>query len=506
MGNLRPDILIFMSDQQDGRLLGCAGHGTMRTPNIDALAARGTVFRSAYTSCPLCVPARAGFLTGQLSSANDVYGNDDAIREDQATFLHCLAAQGYETVLVGRMHFLGPDQRHGFTKRIGGDFSHVYWPTYAPDEAWMRNMGPYVHTTGAGGCLRVVGGGGVSPAREYDLAVTDWALDYLAEQHRKPQCIVVGTYGPHFPYVAEKSLFGHYRAVATLPRTFHLEGGELRNPFYRSKQQYPEPDVALAAQAAYRGLIEEQDHLFGRVMAVWEEYRRSSGRPGVTVFTSDHGDQCGEHNLYGKQTLFEGSVRIPLVIEGDGLVSGRSVASPASLLDLAPTLLDLTDGMRLPRPGGRSLLGMLTGRAEPTDRAVIAEHGCRSEDIGLCQARMVRKGDWKLMHFANEHVDDMLFNVREDPLEQHECSAARPEVVRGLRTIAYEDWRPDEAARRRGEKRAHHHILRQAGEAAGGPPEECWMGYAGRLRLPDADGSHVCTEAREMAEQNIGQA
>lgn len=499
MSDVKPDILIHMSDQQDGRLLGCAGSEEIRTPNIDRLAALGTAFNATYTSCPICVPARAGFLTGQHCSVNDVYSNNGAIGVDHSTFLHSLVAQGYETVLVGRMHFIGPDQRHGFTKRIGGDFCHMFWPDYAPDDEWMQSMGSYLHTTGTGGALRVAGGGGVSPTREYDLQVIDWAQKYLAEDHDKPQCVVVGTYGPHFPYVARKNLFEYYLENSTLPETFRTEEGGLNHPILGPRQQYPDEDVALAAQAAYRGLIEEQDQLFGRVVSAWDEYTDRSGRPALTIYTSDHGDTCGDHNQYGKQTFYEGSTRVPLIIAGDGLNSGQVVGAPTSLLDVAPTVLEIAGAMPLPTPGGESLVPIMTGSEEPTDRAVVSEFFYGSEQTGPCPARMVRRGEWKLMHYANEQVGDMLFNLCEDPEEvlnrNTECDA----IANELRQIARADWDPKEVSRRKQEKQKHHRILTAAGEPVGGPPEECWMEYADRLQLPDAEGSHISQEARDRA-------
>lgn len=495
---MQPDILIYMSDQQDGRRLGCAGDPVLRTPNLDRLAQRGTWFHNAYTSYPLCVPARAGFLTGQHCSVNNVYGNAGAIGVDHATFLHSLVAQGYETVLIGRMHFVGPDQRHGFTKRVGGDFCHVFWPQYHMEEAWMRNMGGYVNTTGAGGCLQIAGGGGVSPTREYDLAVIEWARRYLERPHDKPQCIVVGTYGPHFPYAAEAERFAYYYDALSLPESFHAEETPLDNPFLRAKQQYPRPEIARAARAAYFGLIEEQDHLFGRVMTAWDAYRAATDRPAVTVFTSDHGDQCGEHNLFGKQTFYEGSVRVPLLVEGDAVVPNGRVDTPASLLDLAPTLTALTDGPALPTPGGISLLPCLVEGAAPPDRPVVAEFCYNSETAGPCPARMVRQGDWKLCHYANDTVADTLYDLRNDPQETTDRSADHPDRVTALQVQARADWHPERVIAQRKEQARHHAILAQAGEAVGGPPAECWMGYAGRLQLPDAPGSIVSDEARSQ--------
>ena len=189
----KPDILIFLSDQHGFRWWSLGGESVIQTPNMEALAADGMCFDSAYTPSPLCVPARVSFLTSMLPSSTGVFTNDGTIRGDRATFLHALGATGYETVLCGRMHFVGEDQRHGFTKRIMDDFTPQYWGRGGKQRT---DLGRFAGTTGAMDCLREVGGG-VSPVLDYDEAVIQAALDYLAEDHEKPQCIVVGTYGPH---------------------------------------------------------------------------------------------------------------------------------------------------------------------------------------------------------------------------------------------------------------------------------------------------------------------
>jgi choline-sulfatase len=119
----KPDILIFFSDQHSAALAGFAGDRVVRTPNMDKLAADGTVIKSAYTPCPLCVPARAAFLSGLLPEKTMCYTNGNVLPGDHATFIHSIAAEGYDTVLCGRMHFMGEDQRHGFTKRLVGDMT-----------------------------------------------------------------------------------------------------------------------------------------------------------------------------------------------------------------------------------------------------------------------------------------------------------------------------------------------------------------------------------------------
>src|SRR5262245_35184181 len=122
-GAERPNLVVMMSDQHTRAVLGCAGDGVVRTPHLDGLARGGVRFAAAYAGPPLCIPSRATFLTGQQCSAIGVWSNACTLASDVPTFAHTLAAAGYETVLCGRMHFKGPDQRHGFARRIAGDVS-----------------------------------------------------------------------------------------------------------------------------------------------------------------------------------------------------------------------------------------------------------------------------------------------------------------------------------------------------------------------------------------------
>lgn len=144
----KPEILIFFSDQHDARLMRGAGNGVVRTPNLDRLMAEGTTFLNACTSFPLCVPARMSFLTGQLPSRTGIVTNSCTIPQDQVTFIHSLAVNGYDTVLCGRMHFEGPDQRHGFVERFVGDMTPVLWHRTGIDEERGES---FTGTFGGGG-------------------------------------------------------------------------------------------------------------------------------------------------------------------------------------------------------------------------------------------------------------------------------------------------------------------------------------------------------------------
>ena len=306
---MSPDILLFISDQHAPQYQA-GGQMPVDTPNLAALQEQGTAFDAAYTPCPLCVPARMAMLSGLSPYHTGIFTNNDTLPQTTPTFLHAMAAAGYETVLVGRMHFIGPDQRHGFTRRVAPDFTNSGW--VRPQKTLEQDFGVHTQTMGYKWCIDVVGGG-ASPVVCYDDMVLDALEQYLAQPHSKPQLIVVGTYGPHFPYVAPPELFLKYLKTAQLPATW--QGNE---PWLNAQQRnLQEPntraEIVLACQAAYKGLVEHTDGLIGRARAAFDVFTQNRGTPALFGYFSDHGDTVGEHGIYGKKSFFEKSVRIPMV-------------------------------------------------------------------------------------------------------------------------------------------------------------------------------------------------
>lgn len=269
----KPDILLFLSDQHNALYSGYAGHEVVETPNLDQIAENGTVFDAAYTSSPLCVPSRMSMLTGKLPSFINVFDNDGIIAEDEVTFLHSLAENGYETVLCGRMHFKGINQRHGFTKRIMQDITETMW---GKGKDFNEELGPFDKTVGMSGSLDLIGGGN-SPVLEYDRKVIEAALDYLKKDHVKPQMIVVGTYGPHYPYVAPLKLYNYYQEKVEFPYNEYNYNQPLvaskeqktRESILSGKKESINREMVLKARAAYCGVITHLDHQIGKVKERW---------------------------------------------------------------------------------------------------------------------------------------------------------------------------------------------------------------------------------------------
>ena len=301
---MSPDILLFISDQHAPQYQA-GGQMPVDTPNLAALREQGTAFDAAYTPCPLCVPARMAMLSGLAPHHTGIFTNNDTLPQTTPTFLHAMAAAGYETVLVGRMHFIGSDQRHGFTRRVAPDFTNSGW--VRPQKTLEQDFGVHTQTMGYKWCIDVVGGG-ASPVVCYDDMVLDALEQYLAQPHSKPQLIVVGTYGPHFPYVAPPELFLKYLKTAQLPATW--QGNE---PWLNAQQRnLQEPntraEIVLACQAAYKGLVEHTDGLIGRARAAFDVFTQNRGTPALFGYLSDHGDTVGEHGIYGKKSFFESPV------------------------------------------------------------------------------------------------------------------------------------------------------------------------------------------------------
>ena len=464
---MKPDILVFMSDQHGGKFMSHTGDDLVRTPNLDRIAENGASFTNAYTSCPLCVPARLSFLTGQLPARSKIYTNEQALPSDQATFLHSLTAEGYETVLCGRMHFRGPDQRHGFSKRIFGDMTPTQWNRRST--SFRENRNPKMAPTYLDPFAVAYAGEGFSAVLEYDRFVTDAALAYLNEKHDKPQCIVVGTYGPHSPYIAPPDLYDYYRDKIDIPRSMkndlNFDTVHTRFQVAREKMCYqvfhPEKEVSeadiLSARAAYLGMIEYQDQLIGEVKGAWDNYLQRNNREGLFVYTSDHGQQNGEKGFFGKLNFFEESACIPFIFEGHGVEKHTQINAPVSLMDIAPTLCEITGAEAPPRQDGQSLTGAIQNGEEDHQREVLSDFfPVRNRNPDLKEAypgidlekifvpgRMLRSEKWKYIHFYQHDADDLLFDLDNDPYEQVNAMESAGSVAKELKGRLCQGWDPE---------------------------------------------------------------
>lgn len=444
------DILLYISDQHAWRQQGYAGDPLIRTPNLDRIAAEGCAMQNACTSYPVCVPARMSMLSGQLASRCGVMSNMMALDSNRATFAHCLNSVGYETTLCGRMHFVGPDQRHGFSRRIAGEMTAIY--RNRPSAAFAQERGVHDKTPQGGpACLSVIGAGD-SPTLAYDRYVVEQAEEYLAHTYEKPQFLCVGTYGPHHPYVAPKELYDYYYDRVTVPEESFsypehpaIEGRILRDT---------DPEVVRAVRAAYYGMVEFEDAQIGRVYDAFQRYLQRSGREGVFIYVSDHGEHAGYRGYYGKNTFYDPSVHVPMLFSGTGIPQGRRFYGAVSLMDICPTICDLAGAPCPPEPDGVSLMPQLSGAPEEKDRMVISEVGgdIRIRTQHFSYGQMVRCGTCKLIHYAGYEEADLMFDTAADPDESVNVIAEHRELAAAMRDLLQKNCPPVDELRRQAQR------------------------------------------------------
>lgn len=440
-----PNILIFMSDQHSPIYSSYYSAGA-KTPNLEKLCEDGINFSEAYTSCPLCVPSRMSMLLGKLPSKSGIFTNTDAIPERNATFLHSLVAKGYETVLIGRMHFVGTNQRHGFTKRLVGDITPTSWEY--PFEKSIEEKGDYAKGFIYPFCLddNIIGGGN-SPVLEYDKEVLNEALNYLSKSYDKPQCIFISTYGPHFPYCGPIDLYNHYKENIKLPDTFYKLPDYLQdNPTLSNKiLNNITEETAKNALTAYQAMIEKIDEQVGIARKAFTNFLEKTNQKGIFGYISDHGDQCGDKKMYGKRTFFEGSVKIPMILSGHGIEKGKVIKEPVSIMDLGATLCDFIGAEAPPNQDGLSLCNYLKGIEVESGREVLSEIIYKDSKNPMEQGedligRMVRKGKYKYITYAKHEEYDLLFNIEKDPFELNNIIDKIPEKAIEFKKIAYDEW------------------------------------------------------------------
>ncbi|UTS81098.1 choline-sulfatase [Phaeobacter piscinae] len=411
-----PNILIVMVDQLNGTLFPDGPADFLHAPNLKKLAARSTRFKNAYTASPLCAPGRASFMSGQLPSRTGVYDNAAEFRSDIPTYAHHLRRAGYYTCLSGKMHFVGPDQMHGFEDRLTTDIypADFGWtPDYRkPGERidwWYHNMGS---VTGAGVAE-------ISNQMEYDDEVAYHAKAKLYDLARgkddRPWALTVSFTHPHDPYVARKKYWDLYEDCDhLLPQVPAMDYADHDNHSKRifDANDWRSFDISQEdikrSRRAYFANISYLDDKIGEILEVLETTRQEA----IILFVSDHGDMLGERGLWFKMSFFEGSSRVPLMISAPNLPAGL-IETPVSTLDVTPTLGALA-GVDMaeiePWTDGQNLLPLAMGteRSEP----VAIEYAAEASYAPLVS---LRYGKWKYNRCALD--PDQLFDLEADPQE-----------------------------------------------------------------------------------------
>ncbi|HEU5390848.1 MAG TPA: choline-sulfatase [Streptosporangiaceae bacterium] len=397
----QPNILLIMADQLAAGWLPVYGHRVVHAPNVTALAAAGTTFESAYCASPLCAPSRASMLTGLLPSRTGVYDNAAELPASVPTLAHHLRAAGYHTTLAGKMHFVGPDQLHGFEERLTADI-YPAGLDWTPD--WRKPLTERLSWYHSMDSVLTPGVCEASMQTDYDDEVAFHAARALydhARYHRgQPFLLVASFTDPHDPWEIARRYWDRYDPAAIALPAVGAQPLDETDPYSRRLRQMCGADEGTVddatirtARHAYYAAISYVDERIGQILTALH----GAGLAGdtIVIFTADHGEMLGERGLWYKMSFFEPSARVPLIFTLPRAPGGRRVAEPVSLLDLAPTLTALAGtgtgtGLNGAAPGagpgdGVCLLPWLSGgrpwqRPGPVVAEYLAEAGADSPD------------------------------------------------------------------------------------------------------------------------------
>ncbi|WP_417261480.1 choline-sulfatase [Celeribacter sp.] len=436
-----PNILILMVDQLNGTLFPDGPADWLHAPNLKRLAARSTRFANSYTGSPLCAPGRASFMSGQLPSRTRVYDNAAEFASDIPTYAHHLRRAGYQTCLSGKMHFVGPDQLHGFEERLTTDIypADFGWtPDYRkPGERidwWYHNMGS---VTGAGVAE-------ISNQMEYDDEVAYHAIRKIQDLSRgkddRPWCLTVSFTHPHDPYVTRQKYWELYEDCEHLSPEVPAMDYEDHDP--HSKRIFDANDWRnfditdediRKSRRAYFSNISYLDDKIGGILDTLEATRQEA----VILFVSDHGDMLGERGLWFKMNFYEGSARVPLMIASPDLTPGL-IETPVSTIDVTPTLCDIAGVSMadvMPWTDGESLIPLAKGEARTAP--VAMEYAAEASYAPLVA---LRDGAYKYTRCALD--PEQLFNVENDPHELSDLASdpAHADTLTRLRAMADARW------------------------------------------------------------------
>jgi choline-sulfatase len=448
------NLVLILSDEHNKRIAGCYGHPMVQTPNLDRLAARGTRFSSAYTNCPICVPARAALATGQYVHRIRYWDNAIAYDGRVPSWGHRLRDQGYRVTAIGKLHYVDSDpQRNGFDEEIlpmhivngVGDLLGLIRDEL-PRRPGSARLGPEA-------------GPGESDYTRYDREVTAAAVHWLENaphDRDRPWALFVGFVSPHFPLIAPPRFYHLYPEEQVPWPTQYDPGERPRHPFLDALRKclcYDEafdPPMVRRAIAAYFGLVSFLDENIGQILRALEE--TGLAQSTRVIYTSDHGDNLGARGLWGKSTMYEESAGIPLLLAGPDVPAAAVCDTPVTLVDLFPTAIQCLGARADPRDRelpGVSLLEIARGHRP--ERTILSEYHAAG---AVCGAFMIRRGKWKYVHYVG--LPPMLFDLEADPCELQdlgrdaryapvlgECEAALRSVVNpeAAQRQAFEDQR-----------------------------------------------------------------
>jgi choline-sulfatase len=449
-----PNILFISSDQHRHDYLGASGAGFMRTPNLDALAARGVRFTQCCTNAPVCTPARVGLATGLQPARLGSLDNRSYLPRSATTYYQRLRDAGYRVGCVGKLDLAKPDKYNG---RCGDRPCVFGWGFTHPEEvegkmhagANPTPQGPYGLLLQEKGlyakfhedyAARSARGWRIGASHDSVLPTEYFADSYIGRRSAEwiesipddfPWHLFVSFVGPHDPFDPPTEYADRYRDAAVPEPVSDEMTGKPR--WVAGRREPGTAEQVAETRRQYCASTELIDAEVGRILDALE--RRGMAGNTFVIYSSDHGEMLGDHGLYHKSCAYEAALRVPLICAGPGIAAGGTSDALVELIDVNPTICELAGLPPQERIDARSIGAVLRGESE--------SH--RSETVSALRGfRCVRSDRWKYIENYND-VDE-LYDLAEDPCELRSLAADQPKRCREMRALMvrrYEEgqWR-----------------------------------------------------------------
>ncbi|MFC1581989.1 sulfatase-like hydrolase/transferase [Planctomycetota bacterium] len=418
----KPNILVIMSDEHDPAVMGCYGDKVVDTPNFDRLADEGITFDAAYTTSPLCVPARLSFVAGQYISRCGAWNNACWLPSDDYSSLpHLLNAAGYDSLLGGKMHF-DPERRYGFrdlyesqgnqnkNKKGGGGGRRDPKDTKPVYASWEQRSAKF-HA------------GDTSSVLDKDRDVTQYCSEFLKnyKAEDKPFFLLAGYLSPHFPLIVPQELWDKYKDRVDMPDI--PEGFLEKLPTNYKQLRYgfgvtdTDPEVVKKGRELYWAFCEWLDIEVGKLLGALGDSRAADNT--IVIYCSDHGENKGDHGLWWKNNMYEHSARMPLIVwYPQRWTGGQRRAQACSLVDLTKTIAELCGEQSPDDWDGASLVPYLDDEQTGSRDLAVCEYFAHNISSGFC---MLRQGQWKYVYHTRMNdkfgPERELYDLESDPGE-----------------------------------------------------------------------------------------
>jgi len=405
----RPNVLVIITDDQRWDAMSCMGHPLLKTPNLDRLAAEGAQFANAFVTTSLCSPSRATMMSGLYAHRHGVLDNFTEYPDSLASYPKRLREAGYETAYFGKWHMGETND----APRSGFDFwmSHAGQGRYFDNE-WNIN-----------GRREVIKG-------YYTTVVTDHAVEWLKRHRNNPFLLVLGQKAPHGGPIEPEPKYAHVLDNSPVAKPLNYDAWRDGKPAWLAESfptwhgaggpLYNYKDYGKFVRA-YLGTLLSVDDSVGRLYEALEETWQLDHT--VIVFTSDNGFALGEHGRVDKRTMYEESIRVPLIVRYPPLIPRTKVIREMVLnLDLAPSLLDICGAEPLPDTDGRSWRPLLEGRTRGWRKSWLYFYNYESEFPYTPNVRGIRTPDWKYIYYPSGDGEPSrytaeLYKLAADPME-----------------------------------------------------------------------------------------